>query len=96
MQKINFIPPFFFETFHGVPERYYQLVENFIFMQKLYLTLTYFLKYYKDIENLLWVLWVQLATPTKNNSTNWKETLIFIWKQKINFILQFFLTNITF
>ena len=34
-----------------------------------------FLKYYKDITNLLfWVLWASLAMPTKSNSTKLKET----------------------
>ena len=55
------------------------------------LSLTSFLKYYKDIANLLfWVLWLHLTTPTKSNSTNLQETLMFICKQKINLIPQFF------
>ena len=43
-----------------------------------------FLWFCKDIANLLfWVLWACLTTPTKTNDINLKETLIFIYMQKI-------------
>ena len=44
--------------------------------KKSYLSVTSFLKYYKDIANLLLlVLWACLATPTISDSTTLYETL---------------------
>ena len=64
----------------------------FTFMQNSYLSLTSFLKYYKHIANLsFWVLWQCLVMSTIINSTTLQETLMFIRKQKINLIPQFFL-----
>ena len=52
-----------------------QLLENF--MQKVKLSLTSFMKYYKDIANLLfWVFWACLDIHTKNKSIKVKETLV--------------------
>ena len=63
----------------------------------------YFLRYCKDIGNLLpWVIWECLIMPVIENSNlvgnfdaqsveiNFKETLMFICMQKINFIFNFF------
>ena len=58
--------------------------------KKSYLSLIFFLKYYRDIANLVfWVLWECLVAPTKGNSTNLQETLMPIYKQKINLIVNF-------
>ena len=43
---------------------------------------------------LLWVLWACLTNSTKNNSSNLKETLIFIYTKKINFTFHFFLETL--
>ena len=52
------------------------------------LFLTSSLRYFKDITNLLlWVLWVCLAKPTKNDSINLQK----IFKQKFSSISHFFL-----
>ena len=62
----------------------------FIFTQISYLSLNSFLKYYKEITNLLfWVLWACLAASTRSNSPNLHESLIFICKQKMNLIPRF-------
>ena len=66
--------------------------------------LTSFLRYCKDIVNLLlWVIWECLIMPINNDNnnlvenfdaqiveTNFQETLIFISIQKINYIFNFF------
>ena len=50
------------------------------------------LRYCNEIANLLlWVIWACLATQTYNNSMNLKKPFIFIFRQKINFILNVFL-----
>ena len=62
----------------------------FIFMQKKYLILTSFLKFYKNIADLLFfVHWACLVTPFISNSTTLQETLMFIYKKKINLITHF-------
>ena len=62
----------------------------FIFMKKKKkscLSLTSFLKYFKDIANFIfWVLLRYLATPTQSDSSNLYETLMFICEPKINLI----------
>ena len=60
-------------------------------MQNSYLSLTCFLKYYKDITNLILVLLTGLVAHTISDRTTLYETLMFIHKQKINLIPQFFL-----
>ena len=49
-----------------------------------------FLRYYKDIANLLfWVLWACHATQTQSDTINLWITFVFICRQKINFTLIF-------
>ena len=55
-------------------------------------SLTFFLKYCKEIADLLfWIIWACLATHTYNDSINLKKPLTFICRQKINFTLHVFI-----
>ena len=56
-------------------------------------SLTSFLKYYKEIANLLFrVIWKCLATHTKDDSINLRKFLMFICRQKktTSFLVVFF------
>ena len=56
------------------------------FKQKSSSSLTFSLRYYKDIVNLLfWVLWACLSTRTQSDPINLQKTFVFICRQKINF-----------
>ena len=62
--------------------------ETMISQQKLSSSFTFFLRYCKDIVNLLLrVLWPCLAMYTETDTVNLQETFGFIWRQKINFML---------
>ena len=55
-------------------------------------SLTSFLRYCKEIANLLfYVLWACLASHTQSGTINLYKNLVFIRKQKINFIPHVFL-----
>ena len=101
-KKVSVIPFFFFwdiakilQTFHSGYFRHALLwpVKAILSAyRKSCLSPTSFLKYYKDLVNLLfWVLWVCLATSTENNSSNLWDNLMFICKLQINLTTQFFL-----
>ena len=73
----------------------YQFVDNFHAYlhskKQLHLSLS-FLRYCKEIKNLLfWIIWTCLVTHTQNKSINLKKPMIFIGRQKINFIVHFLL-----
>ena len=112
MQKINFIPDFFF--FFEILQRYtdflfWELWECSIIPIKIRVLIfrkpscfsackkstssfTSFLRYCKEMANLLFqVIWTCMATYTLNDSINLKKPLMFICRQKINFILHIFL-----
>ena len=59
--------------------------------QKIKFILTFFLRYYKDIVNLMfWVHWVCLDTQIQSDTINLQKTLVFICRQKINFTTMLF------
>ena len=52
---------------------------------------TFFLRYYKDVVNLLfWVLCACLATQNQSDTINLQKTFVFICRQKINFTTMLF------
>ena len=89
MQNINFITQFFLE----VLQRNYMLVilstlglpgQNHnkwcSLHKKSTLSLTFFLRYCKDLTDLLfWVIWAGLAIPNKINGINLYDSLMFIY-----------------
>ena len=61
-------------------------------LSPLYSSLLFFLRYCKDIKNLLfWLFGACFTMTSKNNTTNLQKTLMFIFMQKIIFISHFFL-----
>ena len=59
-------------------------------------SLNTFLRYCKDIVNLLyWELWKCLAILIKNHNINLLETFMLFFINKINFITHFFLTIVS-
>ena len=55
-------------------------------------SLTSFMRYYKEIANLLfWKFWECLSIRIKKHCINLKETFMLICMQKVNFIPHFFL-----
>ena len=66
----------------------YQFIENSDahVYKKSTSSFTSFMRYCKEFSNLLlWVIWAGLAMPTKINSINLKNSLMFICMHKINF-----------
>ena len=62
--------------------------ETMISQQKLTSSFISFLRYCKDIVNLLLqVIWPCLAMYTQTDTINLQKTFGFIWRQKINFML---------
>ena len=62
-----------------------------ICMQKINYLAHFFLKMLQIANFLFWVNWACLATRTYNDGINLKKSLMFIWKQKIDFIIPVFL-----
>ena len=77
---------------------YYHLVENFcVYLQaKINFILHAIMKMLHRYVNLFWVLWTCLVTLTQNDSITSQKTSMFIFMQKIKFIIQLFLTILHF
>ena len=77
---------------------YYHLVENFcVYLQaKINFILHAIMKMLHRYVNLFWVLWACLVTLTQNDSITSQKTSMFIFMQKIKFIIQLFLTILHF
>ena len=81
------------------PRWYYHLAENFcVFFcrQKLNFIPYPFMEILQRYANLFWVLWTYTVTRTQNNSITLLKTSMFIYMQKLNFIIHFFLTILHF
>ena len=77
---------------------YCHLVENFcVYLQaKINFIPHAFMEILHRYANLFWVFWTCLVTLTQNGSITSQKTSMFICMQKINFIIQLFLTILHF